>query len=617
VAFCWLVLVLVGKAGGEIGDESDGSRAASVHLIALFDEEIPELDKKSYKILRDDDLLQPFSTRQTCGECHTYEKIAGGWHFNAPDVKVDAGRVGQPWILVDAASRTQVAVSYRCWPGTFRPEQLGLTYWQFVELFGRQMPGGGPGEMLDQTEEPNEVMRGFVSGKLEINCLACHNADHGQDQREYARQIALENFRWAITAACGFASVSGAAVDQPDTYDPLMSDAIKVAYGENAFDHKNQVLFDIVREVPNERCYFCHSNFNLDAGDAEKWKADEDVHLSAGLTCVDCHRNGLEHNIVRGYEGEDELSKNPLTATSTCECCHLGKESSASPVEGRLGAPRPKHLGIPPIHFEKLTCTACHSGPWPAQRTSRTKTSRAHGLGTLNTNKSDDALPHIVTPVFAKQRDGKIAPHKLFWPAYWGTVKNENVVPIDLEIVRQATSQIIAGERPPHSGDWLPLTAEQITKVLRLLSSQKSVEGEPVYISGGKLYRLGESGQLSTQAHPGAKPCLWPIAHEVRPATQSLGVRACEDCHATDAPFFFGEVSLDSPIASERRAVKTMVEFQELGPFYVKAFAFSFVFRPWLKVVILAACAGIGGVLVLYGLRALALVVKVLSEENS
>jgi hypothetical protein len=101
-----------------------------------------------------------------------------------------------------------------------------------------------------------------------------------------------------------------------------------------------------------------------------------------------------------------------------------------------------------------------------------------------------------------------------------------------------------------------------------------------------------------------------------RPAVQSLGVRSCQDCHATDAPFFFADVEIDSPLVADKTSAK-MIDFQNLKPFYVKAFAFSFVFRPWLKLVILASCAGLAGVLVLYALRALALVFKVLSEENS
>jgi hypothetical protein len=90
-----------------------------------------------------------------------------------------------------------------------------------------------------------------------------------------------------------------------------------------------------------------------------------------------------------------------------------------------------------------------------------------------------------------------------------------------------------------------------------------------------------------------------------------LGVRYCTDCHATDAPFFFGDVAVDSPIAAERDSVKKMVEFQDVDVVYAKAFAFSFVFRPMLKVTAVASCGVLALVLLLYGLRALACVAKV------
>jgi len=598
-----------------LGDEGDGSRAVPVHLILLIDEEGEKITPadEDIRLSSVEAPLLPFSTRQTCGLCHNYEKISKGWHFNATEPNIAPGRLGQPWILVDAGTATQIPLSYRTWPEALRPEQLDLTSWKFVQVFGRQTPGGGVGEL--DSDIPDEVVRGFVSGRLEINCMSCHDADPAHNQAEYAIQIARQNFRWAAAATCGFASVSGSARKMPNNYDPLMPEPLndpKLVPPTIRY-HKNQVFFDIVGKVPSERCYFCHSNHDVDKGGLEKWATDEDVHLAAGLTCVDCHRHGLDHNITRGYENEASVSKNPLAATSSCSSCHK---------DGRLGAPVPEHLGIPPVHFDKLTCTACHSGPWPEQKTLRTKTSRAHGLGTYNVNKSGDVLPHIIYPVFAKQppflsatedKGGKIAPHKLIWPTFWGSLKGQEVTPIDLEIVRPIAGKIIDNKKLPTSGSWPILTPKEIEKVLELL---KTTEGEAAYICGGKLHRLSDKGTLIATEHDAAKPYLWPIAHDVRPAVQSLGARRCEECHSTDAPFFFAEVEVDTPIASEQGSVKKMIEFQELRPVYTKLFAFSFIFRPWLKVVALACCGIIGAVLLLYALRALACVAKTLAGKS-
>ena len=599
-----------------LGDESDGSRAHSIHLIPLIAEN--EDGELGGKISPEDDPLLPFSNRWTCGECHSYDIIKEGWHFNATDPNIAPGRSGQPWIFSDARTGTQIPLSYRSWPGTFKPEQLGMTSREFVKQFGRHTPGGGAGEL--ETEDMDEIMREYISGKLEINCLSCHNAEFAHNQGEYFLQIGRGNFRWAAAATCEFASVSGVADDMPDTYDPFMpeppEDAKKVPptikYRESVFDHENKVYFNIVREVPNERCYFCHTNLYLESDHTEKWNAEEDVHLKAGLKCVDCHRNGIYHNIIRGYE-EESTSGNHLSAATSCKGCHLGVEGSSSPVAGRLGAPVPKHPGIPPVHFERMTCTACHSGPWPGPKTVLTKTSRAHRLGTISVNKSHEALPHINSPVFAELDDGKITPHKMVWPAYWGVLKDDKVAPIEIKTVTDKVGQVLSGVKRSTSGDWPELTDEHITNALKSLKG--TVEGEPIYIGGGKLYQLDASGKLSAEENTAAAPYLWPIAHNVRPAAQSLGVRYCTDCHATDAPFFFGDVTVDSP-AVTGRGTKQMVEFQNINPSYARAFAFSFVFRPMMKIVSLCSCAIIGVVLLLYGLKALACVVKVLAGSD-
>ena len=44
-------------------------------------------------------------------------------------------------------------------------------------------------------------------------------------------------------------------------------------------------------------------------------------------------------------------------------------------------APRPLHRGMPTLHFDKLTCTACHSGPMPEDATTLVQTAMSHKLG--------------------------------------------------------------------------------------------------------------------------------------------------------------------------------------------------------------------------------------------
>ncbi len=131
-----------------LGDESDGSRAHPIHRLGLLaepgeeDAEPIEIDPE---IDTDEEVLFPCSTRQTCGLCDTYGIINKGCHFNAVDPNAESGRPGQPWIYVDARTGTQIPLSYRSWPGTFKPGQFGLTDREFTKIFGRQTPGGGAG----------------------------------------------------------------------------------------------------------------------------------------------------------------------------------------------------------------------------------------------------------------------------------------------------------------------------------------------------------------------------------------------------------------------------------------------------------------------------------------
>jgi len=622
-----LVVVLVtGVAAGveeKLGDTPDGSRSNFVHLIPLLSEPLP--GKEPDQIHPDSDPMLPFSTKATCGACHSYDKISAGWHFNATDSNVNPGRNGQAWIYADPTSATQIPLSYRNWPGTFRPEQIGLTPVAFLQTFGRQMPGGAIGEMVDKSDNPEEVLKSEVTGKLEINCLACHDGNPGQDMgggSGYSINVMRGNYRWAATASCEFAYVTGSVKGLPNEYNfraPYVSDSkLKppaVAYRKEAFGHNDWVGFDIRLEPPKPRCYFCHSNVDVRDGKTEKWFTDEDVHLAAGLICADCHRNGLDHNIIRGYASEPCNSTNPIAANASCEGCHIGTKGE-KPDGGRFTAPTPKHAGIPTVHFDKLTCTACHSGPWPANETIRTKTARAHALGIAGANKSGDVLPHLLYPVFARGQDGKIGVFKLFWPAYWASMVDGNVVPLDIETVKSAASRTITKAAFSKTGSWPDLAEEDVAKILMTLDSKAAAGAKAVYITSGKMYSFDiDAGKLISANNKAAAPYMWPIAHDVRPAARSLGVRNCQDCHAINSPFLFGLVSGDSPLKSAAAGAR-MIKFENLPKRATEWFAWSFMFRPMFKIVSILASVVIIGVLAYYLLKALGFAARAFAGKD-
>jgi hypothetical protein len=615
--FLVLVPILSQSQETKIGDVSDGSRTRPIHLIKLIDQD-------SSIIWLDESPLMPFSTKKTCGACHDYDKISTGWHFNSADSAVLSGRPGQPWIYADPYSATQIPLSLRNWPGTYRPEQIGLNNFSFLATFGRQMPGGGVGDK-EEFQSLEMYWRWQVSGEFEINCLSCHDAERSHDQSLQALQILRENFRWAATASSGFASVQGTAKGLPDTYDiysgsapDIQQEPPQVTYQSERFNEKGEVFFDIARHIPNDRCYFCHSTKTIDPEKNERWETIEDVHIKAGLKCVDCHRHGLDHKMTRGYEVQSSsISQTPL-ASLTCKGCHLGSNDKNNiPRSGRLGAPKPLHLGIPPIHFEKLSCTTCHSGNWPKDETISIKTSMAHALGLPKTNKSDQAMPHIISPVYAIGSDGKIAPHNLIWPSFWAEMQGNEIIPLRKEVFLPVVRKRIGYIDSLATGNWPQLADSHLVDVLDSLQESGLVSHKPVYVGGGKIYYLDEKRILILKNHQSAAPYIWPLAHDVRPALQSLGVKGCTDCHATGSNFYFGSVPIQTPLELEGVKRQSMTNYLDQNPIAAWVFSFSFLFRPGLKYLILSSSLITLAVLILYGFRGLAKMISIFSTESN
>lgn len=729
----------------------DGSRSIPVHRI-------PIMDENNQQIIPTEPYPLPYSTRYTCGPCHDYEKILKGLHFNEGNAQVESGRPGEPWFWLDKKTGTILPVSSRQWPGAWNLEQTGLTPWSFTLLFGRHMTGGGLTDPGNREVSPGS--RWYVSGALEINCMGCHNASRIQSHSEWAKQVMRQNLRWAATAASSLGEVGGMASRLPNTWDiydgPNPDDNVyaivpTVKYDQNRFDSKHRVFFDILREPGDERCLTCHST--AIAG-KERYQVDGDVHTASGIRCVQCHRNGLDHRMIRGYEGEAAGS-----ADFTCRGCHSGKS------KGRLGAPWPKHRGIPAVHFDRLSCTVCHSGPLPGENPVRVRTSRANRLGIYGIAQWFTEAPHIVEPVYKKGSDGKLAPFRLTWPAFWAIREGDKAIPIkpdailepgkgildveeriakilftlstipdiegepvllaggkvfrgnydglldvsaypgdrveemlwlveienninplipdfdttaerlDIEVEKIITGtleallalqetaakpalvykdkiyHLVEGylEAAKYRGEpvknpqlfWLKegrtiplislfekrtvlavtgleesLTEEQVKMILikikeNLIKSSSPANNrkplvapraaglkkvgqkflftdnaEPVYISGGKLFKLDEQGNLLAGEHEAAAPVTWPMAHDVRPARLALGVNGCKDCHTASSAFFFTRVKGAGPLKTDQKAVRSMHTYMGKDKYYETLFGFSFTFRPILKIIL-------------------------------
>ncbi len=741
----------------------DGHRTVPVHLIPLRDE-------NDEPIIPTEALPLPYSARFTCGPCHDYATIRDGWHFGAMTAAA-SGRPGEPWFQVDGRTGTVLPLSYRRWEGTYDPRALGLSAWDFTALFGRHMPGGGPAEPSDEEIAAEPDARWSVSGKAEINCLACHNRSGRQDPSEWAKQVLRENLRWAATAAAGLGEVGGMASRLKGTWDlfdgPNLDDhewavVPEVRYRAADFDSKHRYFFDLDYRPSDERCLACHA---VSPTGAPRWTGDADVHAAAGLKCADCHRNDLGHAMVRGYEGEAAETGNRAAASFTCRGCHLGEDADGEKtvVPGRLGAPLPKHTGIPLVHFKRLACTVCHSGPRPREGFTRVRTSRANRLGIHGVATWAADAPAIVEPVYKKDAANRIAPQRLVWPAFWARRSGRELVPLKPAEVEAAAGDILkaedhvfqvlaglaqvtaedetpvlvsgdfvlapnvdaaldAAERPgagteaafwglrkgteiapvvpdfdpaaedkdpaietrfqeflqalgtvtPRPGEpaivvrktlyrlvdgfldaseapaelagaagpgWLAegklqplasefdvrtvtakagtgrtLTEEQVALTLRELAKAGG-DGEAVYVAGGRLFRLDKAGRLAVRKDKAAAPVTWPLAHDVRPAQQALGWKACTDCHSGGSDFFFDTIEGAGPLLTASVAKRSASSFMGLGGLFQRVFGLSFIVRPVFKIV-LAICAFlIGPLLLVAGLAALGRVAGFLEKR--
>jgi hypothetical protein len=207
--------------------------------------------------------------------------------------------------------------------------------------------------------------------------------------------------------------------------------------------------------------------------------------------------------------------------------------------------------------------------------------------------------------VFAQQEDGKIGPNRLVWPAFWGRLRQGSVEPLNPDQVKKALAKGKLSAPLALDGSWSNADEYWVEQVLRLLN-EDAAAGPAVYLAGGKLHRLDGAGKLLAEDHAQAQPYLWPLAHDVRPASQALGAKGCEDCHSADAAIFFGNVAVDSPLAADRKAQWKMIRFEKnIEADDQLRLARNWRYRPWLKAAGLAAAGLLLLFLLAYGLGAL------------
>lgn len=655
------------------------SMKSYVHWIDLYDENNQRIDPA--------DNPRPYSPEKTCGRCHDFKTIAHGWHFNAALLPATAdsaktgddsgtyseassddrplgenGRAGQPLFWNDSRTGTYLPLSYRGWEGSHHPADLGLSNWQIAAKLGGYLPGMSPdvsyapvkpaeGEAVSVHDPSFSTDRSHITGPLTIDCLLCHHRPGSEySPFVWTEQIAEQNFAYAPTAALGLGVVTGGMRRLKDDFDPQAEGAAdllpKVEYEPSKFRSDGKVFVDLVRRPTNDACYYCHTEMSSQSPLGNRWLHDQDVHLRSGMLCVDCHRNGLDHQTVRGFEHELHPSEQSVS-TLSCKGCHMGQEGS-DPLAGagRLGAPKPAHRGLPPIHFEKMSCTSCHSGSALAEEVPRQIHSIAHRLGE-HVKRTGDELPAIhasvMLPVDAQshvrlKQDGAglYTPHHVMWPSYWAVVKQGQVTALnpeqayellrrplrvrrdfmeELSDVKLSLSQRreilgddrAARQRPEQLTDSqreLLEAAEAEQRDLqvneRISAALEEIEAnfpdsQAVLISGGTGIIRDADGNLAEmpaeQLGEAAEPYSWPVAHAVRPARQSLGIQGCQECHSDDSPFFFASIQPLGVVPEQQTQRLAVHQLQHVDTQRLAAWNQLFLGRANFKIFGLAALA--------------------------
>ena len=528
----------------------NGGRTVPVHRLA-------PLDFDGEKVSPSAALPAPISQDKTCGQCHDVAAARGGSHFRTGLDTNDAPASVQvePWFWADEALGLAIPLSLHGQPGAFAPRDLGLAAFEWTKLFGRSFPGGGIGcdpRAMEEAAGPRQ--RWFVTGPLEANCLACHQQGNGYDSSEWARQVLRENFTGAAVAASGLSAVEGmnermhdawAGAENPD--DHLFNVPQKIVYDLTQFDAKQRCTFPVGKPQA-ERCLACHAV-------SEKGMPSHailgDVHLQRGMTCVDCHKNGMNHRIK----------------TTSCRDCH---------VEPKGVGPHPCHAGIPLVHFEKLACTTCHAGVTTDGKRAQVRTARANRIGIYGRVQWATDCPYILEPVFMKGADGKIAPHRVAWPSYFASVAtNGTVSPLRLDAVKElkALSGVTNG----------------LTKALVAASLAELKAATPAadfaFIGHGRLW-TADGSNLVASAHAAAGPVAWPVGHDVRPARMARGANPvkCADCHTGGSDFFQAKIVPAGPFADADVEPVSQADLMEVCGTYHALLGTTFAMRPMLKI---------------------------------
>lgn len=618
----------------------------------------------------------PYSPKQTCGTagCHAYNKITEGYHFTqgkgeaVPEDMAarlqwvtSPGNYGGAWcspapLYRFLAAKTNVSAV-----------EVDMTSATFITAgCGNCHPGGGPleydrdgGRYDDRMRDPASGLtpggeNGFdgdyyktrwsESGVIEADCLLCHLPEYNIKKRN--EQLTKLNFRWAATEGAGFGRVTGMVVS---------NQAPQVVYDPGHFDAAGNVKLRVVTQPRNETCLNCHAQPGWKKRGAD-YRARSDVHFRAGLRCVDCHPAGSNaddpriqgrevHQFAKGDDPGGRVRDDLDNTVRDCTSCHS---------TGQFGAPVATHPWLPPLHLDRIACQTCHTPEkkvMPVQVQASDVFNRdawidpggkqlwtfygvdgayRNHYGILKVMGYDDKPTETFRPVLANYK-GKIYPVNRIhstWPGIETPGKPGLMQPRPPDIHKMWKAHLDDPTQYPglakikdDDGDGAieinrPGEVEALITAVtaHLTSLGYELNGKRVvWVSDERVYHSGTEYRLMEKAEWEASPYanVHKYNHDISPARAALGSGGCTDCHASKAEFF-NQAVLTAAFAPEDGNPQWAPNYKLLGysPWSVKLGAFR---EETMKPAIYVLLALVGGLLVLLGLRSVALRQSVLA----
>jgi len=603
---------------------------------------------------------QPYSPKQTCGAsgCHNYGVITQGFHFQQ-------GADERP--TPDQAARCQWASTPGLYGGTWcSPGPLYRSLAPKRNASGRTIdmtsfglitagcakchPGGGPLEYDREGYRYDERMRDPAAGLtpggdnnfdgdyykarwsetgvLEADCLLCHLPDYSFAAR--GKQLDALNFRWAPTAGAGLAKATGAVAK---------NEAVTVAYDASRFNPDGTISPNMAVSPRNETCLTCHAQPGWKKRGAN-FRARTDVHLRAGMRCVDCHPAGSRaidprvqgrevHQFGKGDDPGGQVRNDLDNTVRDCADCH---------TSGYLGAPIAEHRGLPPLHLERIACQTCHMpervvmpiqvqasdvfNPAPRIPPGGKQLWTFYGVdgkfrnhyGYLEMMGYDDKPTEPFRPVLTLYK-GKIYPVNRVhtaWPAIEEDGKPGLAQPLMSDIRKMWLTHQSDPTKYPRLAEITDDNADGVIEVNRaaeidaliaavtdmLRETKWPMDGKRVvWVMNDRVYTSGTQYREIPKHEWEASPYgnVHKYSHDVYPASAALGVNGCGDCHAAEAPFFFA-AALEYPFDSQGQPVKRaqfeLMRYRGTPREYAGIVAATQAFFRWLTIIVMVVLIG-------------------------